>query len=100
FRLIRRRVFDRVQLEFTSGVICVELIKKIEDAGFKIIEVPVSHYPRLHGRSQFFTFGRVFQTGRDLLRLWLKLARTHRAELQASASPLEPVTRSLRERAE
>jgi glycosyltransferase involved in cell wall biosynthesis len=74
FRLIRRRVFERVRLEFTSGVICVELVKKIEDAGFKIREVPVSHYPRLHGRSQFFTFGRVWKTGRDLAQLWLRLA--------------------------
>jgi glycosyltransferase involved in cell wall biosynthesis len=80
FRLIRRRVFERVQLEFSSGVICVELIKKIEDAGFRITEVPVSHYPRQHGRSQFFTVRRVAQTARDLARLWLQVMRAPRGE--------------------
>ncbi len=33
FRLIRRRVFDRCTLEKSSGVICLELMKKITDAG-------------------------------------------------------------------
>jgi glycosyltransferase involved in cell wall biosynthesis len=78
FRLIRRRVFEQVRLEFDSGVICVELVKKIEQAGFTIAEVPVSHYPRQHGQSQFFRFDRIYQTGRDLLRLWWTLARASR----------------------
>lgn len=78
FRLIRRRVLDDMNLKFSSGVICVELMRRIEGAGFVIAEVPVSHYPRLHGRSQFFTFARVFQTGRDLVQLWLTLGRNSR----------------------
>ena len=31
FRLIRREVFDKVQLTRSSGVICVEMMKKIQD---------------------------------------------------------------------
>ena len=33
FRLMRREVFERVQLTSNSGVICVELMKKVQDAG-------------------------------------------------------------------
>jgi glycosyltransferase involved in cell wall biosynthesis len=73
FRLMRRAIFDRVHLESNSGVICVEMMKKIQDAGFIITEVPVHHYHRVYGRSQFFNFGRTFRVGRDLLRLWFKL---------------------------
>ncbi|MBI4477092.1 MAG: glycosyltransferase family 2 protein, partial [Acidobacteria bacterium] len=40
FRLMRRAIFDRVGLEKSSGVICLEMMKKIEDAGFRIAEVP------------------------------------------------------------
>jgi len=83
FRLIRRRVFDRVQLEFDSGVICVELVKKIEKAGFRITEIPVSHYPRIHGRSQFFRVDRILRTGRDLWLLWRKLSREQQMEPHA-----------------
>ena len=73
FRLLRRSVFDRVELTRDSGVICVELMTKIEKNGFRIAEVPVHHYHRLHGRSQFFNFRRVFQVLRELGVLWWEL---------------------------
>ncbi|MFN8525016.1 MAG: glycosyltransferase family 2 protein [Chloroflexota bacterium] len=73
FRLIRRRVFDTVQLTQDSGVICVEMMTKIEQAGFRIHEVPVHHYHRAYGKSQFFNFRRVGKVGVDLLKLWVPL---------------------------
>lgn len=73
FRLIRRQVFDKVRLTRDSGVICVELMKKIQDNGFVILEGPVSHFHRAYGRSQFFNFRRIFRVGIDLFRLWVEL---------------------------
>jgi glycosyltransferase involved in cell wall biosynthesis len=73
FRLMRRSVFDKVELTKNSGVICLEMMKKITDAGFRIAEVPVHHYHRAYGKSQFFNFGRIFRTGLDVLRLWRDL---------------------------
>ena len=73
FRLIRRRVFDVVRLEKNSGVICLEMMKKFHDAGFRVAEVPVHHFHRAYGTSQFFNFPRLFRTGIDLLRLWWSL---------------------------
>ncbi|MBU0568834.1 glycosyltransferase family 2 protein [bacterium] len=73
FRLIRRKVFDKVELESNSGVICVELMRKIQDAGFVTIQAPVHHYHRAYGKSQFFNFKRVFQVGIGLIKLWWKL---------------------------
>jgi glycosyltransferase involved in cell wall biosynthesis len=73
FRLMRRSVFDKVQLESDSGVICVEMMKKIQDAGFNIVQVPVHHFHRAYGRSQFFNFRRIFRVARDLCRLWMEL---------------------------
>jgi glycosyltransferase involved in cell wall biosynthesis len=73
FRLVRRSIFDKVLLEKNSGVICLEMMKKIQDAGFRIAEVPVHHYHRTHGRSQFFNFGRLFKTAFDVSRLWFDL---------------------------
>jgi glycosyltransferase involved in cell wall biosynthesis len=80
FRLMRRSIFDRINLEKTSGIICVELMKKIQDGGFGIAEVPVHHFHRAYGRSQFFNVRRLFRTGRDLLLLWhaLVVRREHR----------------------
>jgi glycosyltransferase involved in cell wall biosynthesis len=81
FRLMRRTIFDRINLEKTSGIICVEMMKKIQDAGFRIAEVPVHHYHRAFGTSEFFNYRRLFRTGRDLLILWYALVvrRQHRS---------------------
>ncbi len=73
FRLIRRTVFDRISLEHNSGVICLELMKKLTDAGCHIEEVPVHHYNRTYGKSQFFNFSRLWHTARDVFKLWMKL---------------------------
>ena len=73
FRLMRRAALGRVVLTSSSGVICVELVHKLCRAGCAFVETPVSHYPRPHGRSQFFTPRRVARTAFDLLSLWLRL---------------------------
>ncbi|MDA0245194.1 MAG: glycosyltransferase family 2 protein [Chloroflexi bacterium] len=73
FRLMRRAVFDKVHLEADSGVICVELMKKVQDAGFRLVETPVHHFHRAYGRSQFFNFRRLWRVAIDLQALWRKL---------------------------
>ncbi len=78
FRLMRRRVFDTITLESQSGVICVEMARKFDDAGFRMTEIPVSHYPRVHGRSEFFRFRHISHTLRGLIRIWWNLVVTRR----------------------
>ncbi|MEK7121857.1 MAG: glycosyltransferase family 2 protein [Patescibacteria group bacterium] len=73
FRLIEKRVFDKVKLFESSGTICVELVKKISHFGYKIKEVPVSHYDRPSGFSQFFNLPRLYRTGTGIIKLWWKL---------------------------
>ena len=100
FRLLRRSIFDEVKLEKNSGVICLELMKKIQDAGFRIAEVPVHHYHRSHGRSQFFNVRRLFKTAVDVGKLWFALVIRHehvRRDTRvavAAAPPTHPVDRS------
>ena len=62
-----------MHLEENSGVICLEMMKKIQDADFRFAEVPVHHYHRAYGRSQFFNFRRVARTAIDVFRLWWEL---------------------------
>lgn len=73
FRLFRRHVFDKIKLESNSGIICVEMMKKIQKAGFKIKEAPVHHYPRVSGTSQFFNVKRIFRVFVGLAKQWFKL---------------------------
>jgi len=88
FRLMRRSIFDKVHLEKTSGVICLEMMKKIHDAGFAIVEAPVHHYHRAYGKSQFFNFRRILRTGIDVFKLWwaLVIERRHMTPGQKTPS--------------
>lgn len=94
FRLIRRSVFDRISLRSDSGTICLELVKKLQDAGFRFAEVPVNHFHRAFGRSQFFNFPRLWRTAVQLVGLWRELVWRggDRAPLHLAELPREPQT--------
>ncbi len=69
FRLIRRATLDEVELVHTTGVICVELVRKLQDVDARFTEVGVHHYRRVHGTSEFFRVGAVVRTLRRTGRL-------------------------------
>lgn len=70
FRLIRRTLLDEIHLTSTSGTICVELVRRLEMSRCRVAEVGVHHYPRLHGRSQFFRVRSLLVTLTQLVRLY------------------------------
>lgn len=73
FRLIRRSVLERIRLHTDTGAICVELMRKIQSTDVPMKEVPVHHYHRTYGRSQFFNVPRISRTLMTLSRLWWEL---------------------------
>lgn len=72
FRLMRRDLLQQINLISTSGTICVELVRKIELSGCQVEEVGVHHYPRLHGKSQFFRIQSLVTTFSQLIRLYVR----------------------------
>ena len=80
FRLIRRNVFDKVKLVSRGGEICVELVKKCQEAGMKFEEVPVHHYYRRSGASQFFVWRRIVAAVRGIWRLWKQFLFNNKKE--------------------
>jgi glycosyltransferase involved in cell wall biosynthesis len=78
FRLMRRRALQRIHLTSSSGIICVEMVRKLFVDGCTFAEVAVNHYPRLHGQSQFFTWRRVARTASDFFVLWWKIVALRR----------------------
>ena len=87
FRLIRRRMLSDLTLDSTSGTICVELIKKLQDRGAQFTEVGVNHYDRPFGSSQFFRPLRLLRTFKQLGELWWKVVvrKQHLEDPQAAA---------------
>ncbi len=92
FRLVRRSALETIALKHSSGVICLELVKKLERAGYRFVDFPVHHYHRVHGRSQFFNFRRLFVTGVNILRLWweLNVVRDTPVNVAGHAPPPRP----------
>jgi glycosyltransferase involved in cell wall biosynthesis len=92
FRLIRRSALEGIELESTSGTICVELIKKLQDRGARFAEVGVNHYDRPFGSSQFFRPSRVARTLAQLAVLWWRLVarREQRVAIDGSAASIAP----------
>ncbi len=76
FRLIPRNILEEIELKSNSGAICLELVKKIQDSGYVFAEVPVNHYSRKYGVSQFFVPWRIIRTLRQLADLyWMLVIR-------------------------
>ncbi len=73
FRLFRREILRRFQLTCDSGVICVELIKKCQLSGLRIVQVPVHHYHRELGESQFFRPKHLSRVLIQLFVAWFRL---------------------------
>jgi hypothetical protein len=65
------------------------MMTRIEQGGFQVREVPVHHYHRAYGQSQFFNFSRVARTLSELTGLWFRLRalRRWRPEATGSATP-------------
>lgn len=73
FRLMRKAIFDDVTLISDSGTICVEMIYKLGRKGVRFAEVPVTHFFRASGKSEFFNFRRLVRVARDFSSLWFRL---------------------------
>ncbi len=73
FRLIRREALEGIRLTEDSGLICVELMAKIARTRCRIAQVPVHHYHRMHGKSQFFNIPRVVRVFVQMAKLWWRL---------------------------
>jgi glycosyltransferase involved in cell wall biosynthesis len=98
FRLMRRQVLERISLTRSSGVICVELMKKVQDHGFRIAQVPVHHFHRSYGKSQFFNVRRVGRTLMDLARLWVELVVRREHLKEPAAKVASPASSRVEER--
>ena len=90
FRLFRRSLIERAPLESDSGTIALELVKKFHDAGAHFVEVPVHHYHRAYGQSQFFNFRRLWRTALQLSQLWWRLVVRPNRQPAPAAPPLDP----------
>jgi glycosyltransferase involved in cell wall biosynthesis len=72
FKLFRREVFDKVQIESKKFFIDAEVLAKAKYYGFRLAEIGVRHYPRPAGRSTVRA-SHVVSTLRELAQIWINI---------------------------
>ncbi|MDP2709105.1 MAG: glycosyltransferase family 2 protein [bacterium] len=73
FRLMKKSKIDELKLKCNNGTACLELAKKLQNAGAVLREVPVHHYNRIYGESHAFTVRRIADMIVTLIILWWPL---------------------------
>lgn len=73
FKLLRKNVIESLELRSDGALISSELLIKAKKAGFKISQVPVSHYPRKIGNPTGANFRVIFKAFYDIAALWREL---------------------------
>lgn len=75
FKLVKKEVVDKVpKLESERGAfISSEFLIKANKLGYKIVEIPVTHYPRTAGEGTGRNLDVIIESFKDLFKLWKKL---------------------------
>ncbi len=76
FKLVSKKVLDKIpKLESKRGAfISSEFLIKAKKAGFKIVEISVTHYPRTHGKGTGRDLSVIVKSFVDLFRLYRNLS--------------------------
>jgi hypothetical protein len=53
FKLYKKEIFKNIRLVTNTGLTDAEVLIKAQKQGFKIGQIGVKHYPRIHGRTSF-----------------------------------------------
>jgi glycosyltransferase involved in cell wall biosynthesis len=83
FKLFRREVFDKVEIESKKFFVDAEVLAKARYHGFRMAEIGVRHYPRVAGRSTIRP-SHILSTLAELARIWVNIHSKPRGERQGS----------------
>ncbi len=75
FKLFKREVFLQVPIRSEGAMIDTEFLVGAKRKGFDIVEVPVSHFPRLAGEQTGANIGVILRAFKDLFKFRLRLWR-------------------------
>lgn len=82
FKVFDREVFDRISIQSLGAFVNTEILVRARAAGYAVMEVPVSHFPRVAGRSTGANPRVIVKAFRELFTL--------RGELHAIPQPSLP----------
>ncbi len=88
FKLFRRRVWESVTVRARGATFSAELLVKARRLGFRVKELPVSHFPRTAGRPTGARPGVIARAFKELFQLWRNLDRELAEDPRAGRAPV------------
>ena len=73
FKMMKRRVIDKVHLSAGGAMVSTELLARSNKAGFRFVEVGVTHYPRVAGTQTGANFKVILRAFKELFKLYNKI---------------------------
>jgi len=73
FKIFKRGVFSKVKIDAVGAMVNTDILSQAIKYGFKLKEVPVSHFPRLQGKQTGANLKVIFRAFKELMRLYKKL---------------------------
>lgn len=86
FKLFRREILDQVTLFSDGAMIDTELLAGARARGWRVVEVPLKHLPRLAGSPTGANLKVILRAFRDLVRFRLRLSRELERERKEQAT--------------
>lgn len=68
-KLFKRVILDKIHLQSTTAFVDAELVIRAERAGFKVIEIPIEHLPRLFQGASGGKLSVILDTFGDLIKM-------------------------------
>ncbi|MBX9568927.1 MAG: glycosyltransferase family 2 protein [Candidatus Obscuribacterales bacterium] len=72
-KLFRKEILDRVTLESDTPFVDAELCIRTYRAGFKVVEIPIEHLPRLSQGASGGKFSVIWETFSDLMKMSFRI---------------------------
>jgi glycosyltransferase involved in cell wall biosynthesis len=73
FKVFNRHVFDKVQINSVGAMVNTEIFAQVSRFGMTVKEVPVSHFPRRHGKPTGGNPAVIIKAFRELIRMRRKV---------------------------
>ena len=83
FKLFRREVWGHVLVHARGATFSAEFLIKARRHGFKVVELPVSHFPRTTGSATGAKLSVIVRAFREIFHLWRELDRQLAEDNQA-----------------
>ncbi|MBI4318106.1 MAG: glycosyltransferase family 2 protein [Chloroflexi bacterium] len=74
FKLFRREILDHIHVESRGATFSTEFLVRARRKGYRVVEVPVTHLPRLAGNPTGARLSVILRAFRELIRFRLKLS--------------------------